>query len=302
MTSAHKGVALAVVSLFASAGVFLLGREGKLLSDLPTFLFWWYAPALAAWAVHAAFRPEVLPWRFRREARGKIAAFIVWEALAVSTFFYALGFIDAALASFIGQSHLLFMALLGYLMLGERFRPAEGVGGLFIIAGLGLIAWAPGEMTRLGLVLLTASNFAWAVAHVYAKRVTDDAHPFALAHLRCLAMTLATAAWFAALGRWPAPGPWPFLPLLVAGGLVGAYINMGARYAALRHLEVSKIALIAAQHPVAVLLFSVALGKTVPSGMKIAGGVCALFGSYLLIGARLREASAAPPPGSAARD
>lgn len=290
-----RGLLYSFASLVCASLVFLLGKEAVTRTPLPDFLFYWYLFAQIGFIPHALARPETAFWKFSRPKARWVLLFIGIDVASASMFFASMIYISAPVASFASQSHLVFVLLFGVLLLGERFRRGEAAGAALILAGLAMIAYTSERAGILGLVLILTSSCLWGVNQVLVKKLMESESPWVLAHLRTLCLILLAAGLCAARGRAPAPPSGALLWILLAGGLAGPFCNMSVRFMAIREIEVTKVSLIASQHPVLVLLFTCLAGRGVPEPLKLIGGAAALAGSFLLVGTRLRAERAETP-------
>ncbi|MFH2203026.1 MAG: DMT family transporter [Elusimicrobiota bacterium] len=289
-TRSLRGIGYSLIVLVCGAGIFILGKEGVARVALPEFFFYWYLAAQIGFIPLSILRPRAAPWSFSRRKAGWVAVFVLFEVTAAVLFFFGLRHVSSSMASFISQSHVFYVLLFGILILRERFAVGEAAGAALIVLGLGMIAYTSEGAGIAGLTLLLISNGVWGLNQVVVKRLLESEEPMALANLRNWALLLVPCAIFLARGRGPSLPPWEHLGILIAGGIVGPFFHITVRFKAIQAIEVSKVALITAQHPVLVLAAAAALGSELPGALKLAGGFAALAGSCLLVSSGLRRA------------
>lgn len=287
-SAASRGILSALGALVASAAVFFLAHEGMNRTTLPVFIFYWYVLSLPYFAALAWFRPETSPFRVSARQPAWAAAYLICEISSVLIFFYAMRILPPAVASFAGPTNVLFSVVLGVLILKERFILAEMWGGVLIIIGMTLIVYTAERGSRLGFTLIVLSNLLWASAHICVKKLVASVDPLAIAHARAILFAMMGILFLAVTRTSPLIEIGPLFCILAVGALVGPFLNMALRYHAVSNLEVSKVALISAQHPVVVFGITVALGQSPPGLRETAGGFLALAGSVALIAGRLR--------------
>jgi O-acetylserine/cysteine efflux transporter len=108
------------------------------------------------------------------------------------------GYISAGLASLVIQSQVFFTIGLSMWLAKERLKPYQGAAVTLASAGLLVIAaYGSGDATAIGLALVLAAGFAWAVGNMLLKRSPNAnmlgyvvwSSPFALPPLLLLSLT-----------------------------------------------------------------------------------------------------------------
>ena len=285
---ATRGILGALGSLVASAAVFFIAREGMTRTSLPVFLFYWYLFAVPFYGGLILARPQSAAWRLSFKRKDLLIFYLTMETLSVLGFFASMHYLTPAVASFIGPTHVFFMVAIGVLFLGERFVASETAGGGLILAGMFLLAYTSEEGGRLGISMMIAANILWAVSHACVKKLVETEDPLALAHLRSLVALGMSVVLLIVTRTSPVVSDPGLLWVLFAGAIFGPFLNMITRYIAVQNIEISKVALIASQHPVVVLIIALLLGRGVPEGRQIAGGLLTLWGSVVLITGRMK--------------
>ena len=127
----------------------------------------------------------------------------------------------ASVSSWIVTTIPIFVALLGWIFLGERLGPwralgigIAGLGTLVVASGGGLAGWVSGQVGTVGDALMAVSALNWAVFTVLSKRVLtgngEEAGKQASPLTKTLIMMafgwLATLPWVALDGGWRALG------------------------------------------------------------------------------------------------
>jgi O-acetylserine/cysteine efflux transporter len=168
----------------------------------------------------------------------------------------------AGLASLVLQLQAAFTVGLAVAVLGERPRPAQLVGGLLALVGIGIIAAGRASAVPLGALLMTVGAAAsWGVGNIVTKKASSP-HPLGLLvwsslvpPLPLLALSLLTersatvqlsaggvlallyvvvlstfggfGAWAALLARHPASSVAPFTLLVPVVGIAAAWLWLG---------------------------------------------------------------------------
>lgn len=156
-------LALAVVVIWGAN--FVVMKAG--LEVLPPLLFSLLRFGFAAFPLVFFVRRPAVPLRLI--AAYGLAQFAIQFALLFGGM--KLG-MPAGLSSLVIQLQAFFTIALAALMLGERPRPAQLVGGAVALSGMGLVAWhIESKTTLIGLAMVIGGAVAWAFGNVYTKRI-----------------------------------------------------------------------------------------------------------------------------------
>src|SRR3954452_6426607 len=144
------------------------------LEHFPPLLFAALRFALVALAVPFVPRPGV-PLRY------VIAVGVFLSAGQFGLLFLGIDRgVPAGLASLVLQLQAAFTVGLAVLVLGERPRPAQLLGGLLALVGIGIIAAGRASAVPLGALLLTIGAAAsWGVGNIVTKKASSP-HPLGL--------------------------------------------------------------------------------------------------------------------------
>ena len=212
-----------------------------------------------------------------RQHRGFFAAIGFLVASSTGLNYTAVNHIDAGTASLLSQTSTLFSLLLGVFWLGDRLRKREWIGAFAAVGGAFVISFQPGDVLRLGALMILASALMYASHAALVKRI-GGTMPFVNFFFFRIAST-ATFLGVLALGagqmRWPTAAVWP---LLLAGGIMDVVVSRTLYYLALRRLDVSRHALLLTLSPVIVILWSFLLFAELPTWQAVLGGAIVIAG------------------------
>jgi DME family drug/metabolite transporter len=241
--------------------------------------FWRCVLGFAPFTIQALLHPDRSSLRLARRDRGPMLAFAL---LCVAGFYavYQLAIQSggAALACVLMYTAPAFVALMAWLVLGERMTPAKlaavaatlagvaAVSGLF--SGGGSLAVGPAALAY-GLL----SGFTYALYYIFGKRF--------LSRYRTPVIFMYALP-VGGLVLWPlttftAKTPLAWLAILVCG-LVATYAAYSLYYAGLRHMEATRAAVVATLEPVVAAILAFAWWGESFSGP-------AWLGSGLILGA-----------------
>jgi drug/metabolite transporter (DMT)-like permease len=187
--------------------------------------------------------------------------------------------ISAPLTSVLQQSQVLFVALLGRAILGDRVTPRFWVGACVATAGLYLIHGATSasvEADRVGMALAVGSAACWGLMAVYTRKYIHRIRPIAVNALR---LWISIGLWFAVHLRLPAvPMRWDFVLYCVLAGGFGPYLSRTALMHALAHVSPTKTTLIGLLTPAITIVPAFFVFGTVPSARELLGSSIMIAG------------------------
>ena len=222
---------------------------------------------------------ERLSWLEGISRKGWIctAIFTITSMVSLGLFYLAIATIDAASAGFVSRTSIVVQVLLGMALLAERFNPAEMIGGLLVIAGAVIIKGAVSLEMSAGFWLMLASAAVFGVVEVSAKVAVRYIMPRYLNSIRNTVAggVLVTLALIEGGADWDMGDLWwGIVGLAVTGPLAARIIFLNA----LKHIEVSKAALVSQAQPIFVVLLAILLLNQYPSGKTLLGGALIVAG------------------------
>jgi drug/metabolite transporter (DMT)-like permease len=187
--------------------------------------------------------------------------------------------ISAPLTSVLQQTQVLFVALLGRAILGERVTLRFWLGAIVAAAGLYLIHGAPSgsaETDRLGMSLAVGAAVCWGLMAVYTRKYIHRIRPVAVNALR---LWISIALWFAVHLRLPTlPIRWDFIMYCALAGAFGPYLSRTALMHALAYISPTKTTLIGLLTPAFTIVPSFFVFGTVPTVRELAGSLIMIAG------------------------
>jgi len=203
--------------------------------------------------------------------------------IAASTIinYEAVAFIDAGTASILGKASILMSVGLGIFWLRERFTRFQAFGALLALTGVLVITFHPGEYVRLGSLLVLLSAFMYALHTAIVKRYGEHIVFVDFFFFRIL--TTSILLFFFALGRrsliWPDLSTWL---LLIMTGTVDVVVSRSLFYIVLRRMTMSIHSIVLTLSPVAAILWAFFLFDTMPTLLKLVGGVGIILGVFMV--------------------
>jgi len=214
---------------------------------------------------------------------------------------HAIGAVGAGLATVLGNTQVLIVPVLAWLLLGERPDRRVVVSIPLVLAGVLLISGvlgggAFGENPGLGVLLGIGTGFAYAGFLLVQRRANRDLRrPAGPLFDATLAAAIGAAVIGFPLGEvnlvpsWPAHG---WLLLLGLGVQVGGWLLISI---SLPRLDAALTSVLLTIQPVASVLLAIALLGEAPSGLQLLGVLAILSGLALATLRPRRPAALAEP-------
>jgi drug/metabolite transporter (DMT)-like permease len=223
--------------------------------------------------------------------------FTVLAFVAIWTHWIGIKMMDPTLASFLNRSETLVTILLGVMILGERFTQGEGFGAILVLAGIVLMKFTLRMEYSTGFWVVLFSSVCFGTAEFIAKIAVRYVDPLTLSFVRNFIS--AVMFWIAvAFVGTPFAGVRSVFWGVIIIAFMGPILTRPIYLAALRHIEVSKVALINQSQPVFVAILALLALNQTPALREIIGGVFVIGGCLVIIISRkkIRPANAEKLP------
>jgi drug/metabolite transporter (DMT)-like permease len=213
------------------------------------------------------------------------AAFSVLACVAIWTYWIGIKMMDPTLASFLNRFEILVTVSLGIVILGERFTRREGLGAFLVLGGMVLMKLTFRAEYSLGFWVVLFSAACFGTAEFFAKIAVRYVDPLTISFLRNVITSVLfwtavpiVGTSFEGVGTvW-----WALIILALTGPILTRPIYLFA----LKHLEVSKVALINLSQPVFVAILALLALSQAPAPREIIGGLFVIGGCLLIIVSR----------------
>lgn len=300
MTKTHnwKGYLYAVLGAVSISNVYIFSKAALLELDLLVFLFYWFLLGLLWFAGYLWWRGQLREvfGQSRQQYRtvGKIGLF---EVLTTGLFFYSIDVIDnPSLVSFMGNIGPVWVAVLGFLMLGERYTWAELGAMLLVLVGVLALSYRPGthlaDMFVPGAQWVLLSSLLGAFSTVYTKKGVASVRPVLMSLGRVVVLFVATALAVVVAGRSLAISGTALFHTAM-GSFLGPFLAVSFNYSAMQTLPASLYSIINSTKSFFVVLGAFLFFQILPTGYQLLGGVLSVLGLVALVLAKRHKTKAA---------
>jgi drug/metabolite transporter (DMT)-like permease len=213
--------------------------------------------------------------------------FTVLAFAAIWTYWIGIRMMDPTLASLLNRTETLVTILLGIAILRERFSRGEALGAVLVLAGIVLMKFTLRVEYSTGFWVVLFSAVCFGTAEFIAKIAVRYVDPLTLSFVRNLVS--AVMFWIAvAFVGTSFTGVGSVFWGVVIVAIMGPILTRPIYLVALKHIEVSKVALINQSQPVFVAIMALLALKQTPALREIIGGVFVVGGCLLIILRRKR--------------
>lgn len=292
MTEEHKGAGFAALSAVFLAGVILIAKT--LLQTMTPWGFTTFFFSFGAiwYSIYFLVRRDLgvfAPSSAAVKAGLVVGALDAGYTLAA---FSALQILTPGVYAFFSHMADLLTALVGMILLRERFNRKELIGVGIAFAGLITMTAQTDSIVLRGFVLMVVSAAFFAANAVAVKRYTRVHSPIHLAFYRAIALALLLFAMSLTVVsfRWPRGDEWLLLAVV---GLIGPFLNYLCFFNALKRLEIGRVSLLRMCYSVLVVVGAYVIYSQLPSDRQIVGGMTMLAGVGLVMLEKSRLARAA---------
>ena len=240
-------------------------------------------------AVFLAWRREI-QLNVLRQNMWFFATIGLLVAAATSLSFTSVRYVDAGTASMLAQTSILFALVFGLFWLREKLHQVELVGAGVALIGIFVISFQPGDVLRLGSLLVLASSFLYALHAAVVKRYGQEIDFANFFLFRVGSTSFFLLLFLAGQGSWQQPSGVAWLVLLLVA-TVDVVCSRVLYYLALRRLQMSHHAILLTLSPVIAVLWSLLLFREVPTWQGFLGGTAVLLGVIIVNWWRQRMAT-----------
>jgi len=287
MKTANKGYLYAFIATICGSLVYLFSKAALNEVSLPQFGFWWFLTAIFWNGLMAAHpRGGFSVKSFTPKDYRTLLLIGLIEVVATSSFYAAIEVSpNPAIPSFLRNLEYLFVSVLGFVLLSERYGKVALAGAILTLSGAFIISLRTTSADSFftaasGLMLLSTSFYA--VRTITAKKHIREISPVVLSINRAIFLLLF-ALIFMIKGGYTFKIPAHAFVNILAGSFVGPFLTSIFQYSALRYIEASKTAIVQSTTGLFVMVGAYFIFGNLPTPVQICGGLVSMFGVVLLM-------------------
>ncbi|MCB0474727.1 MAG: DMT family transporter [Flavobacteriaceae bacterium] len=282
-----KGILLAFVSVIAVSNVYIFSKAALMEVSLPQFGVYWFSLGLLWIFIYGCtrktFRSITL---FKKKNAVILVALGLLEVVGTYFFFKAIHTIsNPAITSFIGNVSPVFIIILSFLLLKERFNLMEFFGMTLAVSGAFVISYKGDtgidELFIDGTQYVIYSGALAAVSAVIIKKNIKNIDPVILTVNRTLFLLVFSVIALIYMQQSLVIDTQPLTSIFI-GSLLGPFLTVIAGYLALQYIPLSQRAIINSTRGLFVLLGAYLYFNEFPRPIALIGGLITIVGLLLI--------------------
>ncbi|MFH0999279.1 MAG: DMT family transporter [Bacteroidota bacterium] len=288
-----KGYLFAFIAILAVSNVYIFSKAALNLVTLAQFGTYWFALGFI-WNLIFAFQRKKISALFTFKKRQFILLFIlgILEIAGTSLFFLAIHTVaNPAIVSFIGNLNPVFVLILGFVFLGERFNKFELSGVALVLFGAFTISYQGNteikNMFIEGTFYMMFSGFLYSISTIIAKKNVQILGPSIMALSRTLHLLIFSILALILSGQSlgiPNKALWN----IIIGSLLGPFLTSIAGYQALKYIEASRTSVLGSTKAIFVLIGAFIYFGIFPQTHQIWGGLISVLGILFISFGKLK--------------
>jgi len=282
-----KAYTLVLISVIAIANVYVFSKLALNIVHLSQFGFYWFGMAIIYNLLLNRKNNKLNSFKTIQKPYIKIIFLIgLLELIGTTLFFISIKTMsNPALVSFFGNITPVFVAILGFIVLKERFKPLEFLGIFLTISGAFIIAYQPGaELPNdfyKALILVLISGIAYSFSIVISKKYINNISPSVLTINRTVFLFVGSL-FFLIFSQQSLYISLEAYTYIAFGSLLGPFLAAFAGYAALKYIEASRSSVLGSSKAMFVLISSYLYFHIVPTEIQMLGGFITIIGVLLI--------------------
>lgn len=294
ISNSVKGFLLALVSVIAVSNVYIFSKAALTEVSLPQFGVYWFLFGLI-WILIYGFYKKIFK-HFKKLSNKCYLVLILLgfiEVFGTYFFFKAIHTIsNPTIVSFIGNISPVFIIILSFLLLQERFSKLEFIGMILALFGAFIISYKPNSSVKNvfinGSQYVLYSSVFTAIGAVIIKKKIKKINPIILTINRSLFLLIFSILALSFMEDSLVISTKAVRNIFI-GSLLGPFLTVISGYLALQYIPLSRRAIISSTKGLFVLLGSYLYFNQFPPIIALTGGIVTILGLLLIALGRFKK-------------
>ncbi|HIE16238.1 MAG TPA: hypothetical protein EYP69_04860 [Bacteroidales bacterium] len=286
-----KGYLFVFISVIALSNVYIFSKVALSEVHFLQFGVYWFFFAfiwnLLLFFSSNKFRQEIT---LNKKNLSYLPVLGILELLSTGLFFYAIKLVEnPTIISFISNIGPIYIIILGFIFLKERFNKWEITGIFITIIGAVILnynkdfSWGSFFFNGIGFIFL--SSFIFAISSVLAKSKIKSIHPWLLTINRIIFIFTGFLVLFLINKEDIYISHKAFYNILL-GSLLGPFLAVLTGYYSFKYIKVSKISVLGTSKSFFILAASYFFFNTIPTTFQIIGGTLMIAGVITIVSSK----------------
>jgi drug/metabolite transporter (DMT)-like permease len=287
LTNTTKGYFFAFISVIATSNVYIFSKAALNESSLIQFGVYWFALGFIWNLIFTVYRKK-LPAIAQFNGEHYLLLFILGLLEMAGTFLFFLAIYtipNPAVVSFIGNVNPVFVTVLGFIFLRERFNKWELIGIMLALIGAFTISYTGNTEFKAifidGTEYMLLSGLIYSFSTILAKKNVEKLGPSIMALSRTFQLLLYSLVAIILVGESLSISKMAFWNIFIGSGL-GPFLSSLAAYQSMKYLEASRISILGSSKGLFVMFGAFLYFNTLPEKHQIIGGLISITGVLLI--------------------
>jgi drug/metabolite transporter (DMT)-like permease len=283
-----KGSLIALLATITFSNIYIFSKLAMKDVSLANFGVLWFGLALLWNIVFNWYKKDKSSFKNLPKASKQTLLLISCsELIATSSFFLAIQLTpNPTIVSFLANTSPIFVILLGFTFLKERFSLPEIFGVLLTLLGVGLINFTESgiqvkQLTNPGSLASFSFAFFYGISLVLAKTKVRTLPSSMITLYRNMALFLGFILYNLYVFSIPTYSEESIFYILI-GSLLGPFLGTILTFSALKYLEASKVTLIITSRSFFIILGSFIFLGILPNQNQFIGGILTIIGIVVI--------------------
>jgi len=284
-----KGYILTFIAVLAMSNVYIFSKAALQELKLPQFGFYWFSVGLILTLLLAVKQKSFRKLKeFTRKDYVLLILFGLLEVVSTTFFFKAISTMpNPGVVAFMGNLSPVFVLILGFVILKERFNKIEIIGIFLTLTAAFLLSYNPkwirwDEMFIDGSIYVLLFTSLFAISSILMKMNVVKFSPIILTINRILFLLLFSFLVMKWMGLSFKISHTAIKNILI-GAFLGPFLTAIAGLYAIKYIEVSRKSILSSTKGLFVLLGSYLYFHQKPTDLQIIGGLLSITGVILII-------------------
>ena len=277
----RKGILIAIAGTACVSLNFVTAKYAMEALEPLTFVPLWCAAACVYCSVYGLVRRRQWGPQLRRSWKPLLAIGLIC-AVAATLVFNSLHLLDPTVTSFLARSEVLFMIVLGFTLLGERFTGLSAGGMILALVGMVIISYASGSAQLGPVVMLIVGYLFTSINGLLVKRLAPSTSAVLINWMRVTVTAVVVAVVALSTGHFHIVPSASHLIVLVLGAFFGPFLGQTLYFYALRYIALSELGTLRATQPLFVAVYASVFLGMMPSPKQFVGGIVVIIGAVLM--------------------
>lgn len=284
----YKGSIIALLATISFSNVYIFSKKAMVDVDLPAFgLLWFFCAIIWSFIYCRIDKKRVLYSSLSSKSKYYLILISLSELISTTCFFLSIKLTDnPAVVSFLANMSPIFVIIISYIFLKERYGIVELIGIFITLMGILLINKQSGSFSfqmLLNPASISALLFAffYGLSLILAKQTINEIPSSLISLSRNIVLFISFLSYAIYLQEVPVYTQSSFFYIL-SGSFLGPFMGVYLTFLSLKYIEASLSTLIITSRSFFIILISFFVLDILPSSSQLIGGFLTMLGVLVL--------------------